>query len=417
MRDHISLGATPGDETCAQVGSPDYAARARAEGRAYVNQLVRKFGPPPEGASLRQKGFPHDYGTYYEVVVSFDDALPEAVAYAFKVEGDLPGHWDRAAKDELLQARLAKTVDYFLQKRDDGTSFYVHTLKKNPTRTFAARFPGTCSICQEPIAEGVQIYFTGALGGMRGAKKEVAHVECEGKTAAPPAPPKPRAKAVDPDPYAVRFVGIGVTRGGPWVVGMKFSGFGYPTEEAAQEESDRRRARDEELRAVVVRVASGAPRFGLPITYVASAADKARYAQPLSPRIERIPGGTYNAVEILRLLDRATSDAFPLVERMLDRMLEKQTQTERKMGTAIELNFQGFNKPDSYTAEKLKQEAAELKSLAGFAAQLTDPNHVISIHFRMASLLAKYVNTQLANMMNQGAKTHGVAMRTNRRWR
>jgi len=65
----VYLGPTPADEPCAQVGDPDYANKALAECRAYVEAIRKAVGEEPEGASLRVKREIHEFGTYYQVVV------------------------------------------------------------------------------------------------------------------------------------------------------------------------------------------------------------------------------------------------------------------------------------------------------------------------------------------------------------
>lgn len=96
----LNIGSTPCDEECAQVGSEGYAAKARRESRAYINQLRRVYGPEPEGARLTMKAFPHDHGTYHEVVVEYDASSEAARIYAFKAEVGLDT-WDDEALKEL----------------------------------------------------------------------------------------------------------------------------------------------------------------------------------------------------------------------------------------------------------------------------------------------------------------------------
>ena len=98
---YLELGPTPGDEECAQVGADDYGARVRREGRAYIAQLTRQFGEPPEGCHFSIKGFPHDFGTYHEVVVHYEPEIAGSLEFAFKVERELPSEWDKQAKAEL----------------------------------------------------------------------------------------------------------------------------------------------------------------------------------------------------------------------------------------------------------------------------------------------------------------------------
>ncbi len=103
MREYIELGSTPYEEDCAQVGSIDYSTRARIECREYIAQLTRLFGYKLEGinASLWTKAFPHDFGTYHEVVVMFDSNDGEAIDVAIHIENNLPSEWDEVAKSNL----------------------------------------------------------------------------------------------------------------------------------------------------------------------------------------------------------------------------------------------------------------------------------------------------------------------------
>jgi hypothetical protein len=106
--DTIEVGPTPCYEECEQVG-PNYRPEwARRECRAYIGQLKRIHGEPPEGAYYRVLSCPHDFGTYHEVGIRFDDRDPEAIEYAFKVEGDTPDYWDDLAMIELDRARCAE---------------------------------------------------------------------------------------------------------------------------------------------------------------------------------------------------------------------------------------------------------------------------------------------------------------------
>lgn len=100
MIDYVSIGSTPNAEDCAQVGKDNYSEQARKEGKAYINQLKRQFGEVPS-AMFKLKGFPHDFGTYYEVCVVFSDGDEEAADFAYKVEVECPDYWDEEARKEL----------------------------------------------------------------------------------------------------------------------------------------------------------------------------------------------------------------------------------------------------------------------------------------------------------------------------
>lgn len=102
---YLEIGATPHGEACAQVGSTDYdsAALMRLECRAYINQLRRLYGPEPAGAALVIKTNQHDFGSYKEVAVNYDEENEAAVSYAFLVEEGAE-FWDDPAKAELTAA-------------------------------------------------------------------------------------------------------------------------------------------------------------------------------------------------------------------------------------------------------------------------------------------------------------------------
>lgn len=94
MRDQLSLGPVPSDEDCQQVGTDSYdPKKAREECLRYINAIRKQHGPEPEGARLRITSNPHDFGTYLDVVVDYDEDSDAAIEYAFKVEGDCPTHW------------------------------------------------------------------------------------------------------------------------------------------------------------------------------------------------------------------------------------------------------------------------------------------------------------------------------------
>jgi hypothetical protein len=101
MIDELFLSTTPVDEPCAQVGQQDYHHRTRLEARAFIGQLLRQFGEPPPGAWYKVRACAHDFGTYHELVVRFDEASEEAVAFAYRLEDELPLHWDDQARQEL----------------------------------------------------------------------------------------------------------------------------------------------------------------------------------------------------------------------------------------------------------------------------------------------------------------------------
>lgn len=97
MFDYFTLGSVPCDEDCSQVGSNDYHEKSRIECQAYKKQLLRLF----PNAYFKIKGFPHDFGTYHEVVVMFTEDDEAEVRQAIEIEDSLPENWDDEAKKEL----------------------------------------------------------------------------------------------------------------------------------------------------------------------------------------------------------------------------------------------------------------------------------------------------------------------------
>jgi len=93
MIDYLNIGCAPAEENCVQVGSPDYLRCARIECEHFISAIIKKLGEPPLGAALRIKAFPHDFGTYFEVVCTFDTNNKDAMDYALRCEACPPSTW------------------------------------------------------------------------------------------------------------------------------------------------------------------------------------------------------------------------------------------------------------------------------------------------------------------------------------
>lgn len=101
MRDTYEIGSAPASEDCAQVGSEGYSARAHRECRAYMAQLERAYPGMPNGMNLKMTSHPHDFGTYYEVTVSFNDDNEAHNEFLWgKLENGCDV-WDEIARKEL----------------------------------------------------------------------------------------------------------------------------------------------------------------------------------------------------------------------------------------------------------------------------------------------------------------------------
>ena len=91
----LELGPVPYDETALQVGEAD-GLEIRAQACIYQRQLERLY----PGARFRVKAYDHDFGTYYEVCVGFDQDSETQTTQAFKIEANLPQFWDTIAEKE-----------------------------------------------------------------------------------------------------------------------------------------------------------------------------------------------------------------------------------------------------------------------------------------------------------------------------
>lgn len=103
MTDELSIGPTPIDGPCIQVGHPEYRKWARIECRAFINQLDRMIGKEFDGIRVvfRVKSSQHDFGTYHEVYAYYDPDDKDQVAQAFYAESHTPEEWDDEARKEL----------------------------------------------------------------------------------------------------------------------------------------------------------------------------------------------------------------------------------------------------------------------------------------------------------------------------
>jgi len=103
MLDYLNLGPTPSNEDCAQVGSPDFKNRADKELDAYKAQLERMFPglETHKHMKFKKMWFPHEFGSYGEIVIVYDDSNELEAATAIEIEWNTPSYWDEEAKKEL----------------------------------------------------------------------------------------------------------------------------------------------------------------------------------------------------------------------------------------------------------------------------------------------------------------------------
>ena len=101
--DFINIGSTPAEEDCFGVGNP----LAQQECKLFMAQLEREF---PAGY-FAVKGFPHDFGRYYEVVayLSENEADEGQNQAAYDAEGHANPLWDEISAP-LVAALRVKTA-------------------------------------------------------------------------------------------------------------------------------------------------------------------------------------------------------------------------------------------------------------------------------------------------------------------
>lgn len=98
----VNIGPVPAEESCDQLGANYRPDIARAECKAFIKQLKRQFGEPPEGVVFKITSEAHDFGTYHEVAIRFPDRCSDAGwDYASKCESDAWTEWDEEARMEL----------------------------------------------------------------------------------------------------------------------------------------------------------------------------------------------------------------------------------------------------------------------------------------------------------------------------
>jgi len=91
--DLVNIGSTPPSEECIQLGTENYDTLAFNECTRYIEHIRLVSGVEPEGALLAVKAFPHDFGTYHEVICYYDETNAQALDYAFFVEDNGPDSW------------------------------------------------------------------------------------------------------------------------------------------------------------------------------------------------------------------------------------------------------------------------------------------------------------------------------------
>lgn len=104
-QEYLSLGSCPYEETPTQVGEANYNERTKKEATQFIRMLYGllsdQFGPDNVAIAIRNKGFPHDFGTYHEVCAFYNPDNQKSVEQAFWLESNTPAEWDEQARKAL----------------------------------------------------------------------------------------------------------------------------------------------------------------------------------------------------------------------------------------------------------------------------------------------------------------------------
>lgn len=96
--DVLTIGPTPSDEDCVQVGTDLYGELNPLEIRAYAQQIERMFPNRPENVMFKRNSESHDFGTYHELGLKWDTNDEAATEWVFNVENNSPSNWDEQAR-------------------------------------------------------------------------------------------------------------------------------------------------------------------------------------------------------------------------------------------------------------------------------------------------------------------------------
>lgn len=111
MKDYMEIGSVPASEPCAQVGNDDYTELSRKECHVFKEQLLRIWGEKLlPGMYFTIKTFPHDFGSYREVCIVYDDNNEAQCDMAIEIQNEMPEKWDSEALAELKEIGYALPV-------------------------------------------------------------------------------------------------------------------------------------------------------------------------------------------------------------------------------------------------------------------------------------------------------------------
>lgn len=115
MLESLELCSVPLDEECQQVGMPTFSRQKETlELQACKAQIERENKQLFDTRNIRLsvKSNPHDFGTYRELVLKFNDEDEDACDAAYRIEACLPEKWDEESIKFLTENKYYEdTID------------------------------------------------------------------------------------------------------------------------------------------------------------------------------------------------------------------------------------------------------------------------------------------------------------------
>ena len=97
MKDFIGLGSAPCEEDCVQVSKEfDYMSKMKKECNRFKLDIEKYFEDliKESGVVIIIKTFPHDFGSYCDVGISFNNVNKNQYKAALKIEEKCPTTWE-----------------------------------------------------------------------------------------------------------------------------------------------------------------------------------------------------------------------------------------------------------------------------------------------------------------------------------
>lgn len=93
----------PHGEDCMQLGAENYDKFSNLEADTLIDQIIRQLGQPPEGTYFKKIKCPHDFGTYLDIALVYDENDETSEAYFLYVDQNMPEYWDNISEEKLTK--------------------------------------------------------------------------------------------------------------------------------------------------------------------------------------------------------------------------------------------------------------------------------------------------------------------------